>query len=58
MNRKQILTHLPLLCFAISLLMFILSLAGSSRVRDFEDVAEQTQAMLIKRMAVMDGLIG
>ena len=58
MNRKQILKHLPLLCFAISLLMFILSLAGSSRVRDIEDVAEKTQAMLIKRMAVMDGLIG
>ena len=58
MNRKQIMKRLPLICFAISLLMFVLSMAGSSDIGDIEKVTQATQERLIKRMEVLDEYIG
>ncbi len=57
MNRKKIMKRLPLICFAISLLMFVLSMAGSSDVSDIGKVADATGQRLVQRMELMDGYI-
>lgn len=57
MNKKTILRRLPLVCFALSLLMFALSMASSSAGRDIEKVTAKTEALLEKRMALLDTYI-
>lgn len=57
MNRKKIMRRLPLICFAISLLMFVLSMAGNSDVSDIGKVADTTGQRLVKRMELMDSYI-
>ena len=57
MKRKQIKKYLPLICLAISLLMFVLSMAGSSDVGDIRKVADTTRQRLAQRMELMDTYI-
>ena len=54
MKRNKTLKRLSLLCFALSLLMFALSMAGSSGVSDIEKVADKMEARLDKRLEILD----
>ena len=57
MDKKKIQKHLSLICFAISLLMFVLSMTGRSDVSDINKVAGTTQERLAKRMELLDRYI-
>ena len=54
MKRDKTLKRLPSLCFALSLLMFALSMAGSSGVSDIEKVAEKMEDRLAGRLEILD----
>ena len=56
MTKKLIIKQLPLICFALSLLMLALSMAGNP-AGDIEKVADQTEARLAGRMAMLDSYI-
>ena len=57
MNRKLILKRLPIVCFALSLLLFVFSMASSTDGFGIEKVADQTGSRLQKRMEILDGYI-
>lgn len=56
MDRKVILKRLPLICFVLSLLMFVLSMASNS-ASDIEKVAESAGHRLERRMNLLDSYI-
>lgn len=57
MKSNKTLKRLSLLCFALSLLMFALSMAGSSGVSDIEKVADKVEARLDRRLEILDNHI-
>lgn len=54
MNRKRILKRLPLFCFALSFLMFVLSMASSSSGNDINKVSEELGWRLENRIRLLD----
>ena len=57
MNRIKIQRYLPLICFAISILLFVFSIARSADVSDIEKIADTTEERLVKRMETLDRYI-
>ena len=57
MNRKLIMKRLPLICFTLSLLLFILSMASSSSGFGIDTIADQVEKRLEHRMKILDSHI-
>lgn len=56
MNRKKILRQMPIICFALSLIMFVFSMA-SNTTDDIEDIVYKTEERLADRMEILDSYI-